>query len=824
MFSPGTMIDGTAFPGNGQIILTKEIYEIQGSGFSSPVVNSVVITNNNVVTAVGPDGFFIQTPADRSDNDINTSDGIFVYTGSTPTVSVGDLVDVKGKVVEYYDFTEINNSEITIVGTGLLPAPVVFDENTPSPNQPVSPTEYERYEGMLISITDGTVTESNQHFGSDPIAEVYITAASHRVYREKGILYPGISGIPVWDGNPEVFELDPDRLGLPNQIIPAGSSFSATGVLGYEYSGYELWPTSLNVTATTLPIPVREKTPDEFTVGSLNLYRLFDTEVDGDGYEVSAEEYARRLNKFSLYIRNVLNSPDILAVEEAEKLGVLNDLADKIHADDPSLNYTAYLIEGNDIGGIDIGFLVKSSRVQVDTVIQFGKDETYLNPVSGNQEILHDRPPLLLDGSFIVNGTPSFPISVLAVHNRSFSGIDDPVDGVRIRAKRLAQAQSIAQIVQDLQTANPNVHLVVTGDFNAYQFTDGYVDPVGQITGSFDPSENVLSGDDLVNPDLTNQVLNLPAGDQYSYSYQGSAQVLDHSLTSSALNQAVTGFAYGRGDADAAVNYLYDDSTPLRSSDHDGLVLFIDATPPQITFENPEQMWPPNHKYKTFNVADIVTSATDNGASLPLQGVYIAKVTSDEEEDVKGGGDGSTTDDIVIQDYQTVDLRAEREGNGNGRVYSIHVAIQDNAGNIGTAVIKVGVPKNVKSTAVEDDPVYEVVSNLLPPVMSAKTVADNKLQFPASFYEIPTEFSLDQNFPNPFNPTTKIRYSIPQNAHVTLKLYDILGREVMTLVNGEKSPGVYDVELNMNNYPSGIYIYSIQAGDYFQIKKLVLLK
>ena len=395
---------------------------------------------------------------------------------------------------------------------------------------------------------------------------------------------------------------------------------------------------------------------------------------------------------------------------------------------------------------------------------------------------------------------------------------------MRIRAKRLAQAQSIAQIVQDLQTANPNVHLVVTGDFNAYQFTDGYVDPVGQITGSFDPSENVLSGDDLVNPDLTNQVLNLPAGDQYSYSYQGSAQVLDHSLTSSALNQAVTGFAYGRGDADAAVNYLYDDSTPLRSSDHDGLVLFIDATPPQITFENPEQMWPPNHKYKTFNVADIVTSATDNGASLPLQGVYIAKVTSDEEEDVKGGGDGSTTDDIVIQDYQTVDLRAEREGNGNGRVYSIHVAIQDNAGNIGTAVIKVGVPKNVKSTAVEDDPVYEVVSNLLPPVMSAKTVADNKLQFPASFYEIPTEFSLDQNFPNPFNPTTKIRYSIPQNAHVTLKLYDILGREVMTLVNGEKSPGVYDVELNMNNYPSGIYIYSIQAGDYFQIKKLVLLK
>ena len=826
LFSPGTEVDGTKFPGSVIPVLVKEIFEIQGSGLSSPFSNRIVTTNDNVVTAVGPDGFFIQTPTERSDNDINTSDGVFVYTGSAPTVSVGDLVHVKGKVVEYYGFTEFTNEAITVTGTGVLPSPVVFDETVPSPNQPQSPTEFEKYEGMLVSITGGTVTESNQRFSSDPTAEVYITAASHRVFREKGALYPGLGmpTIPVWDGNPEVFELDPDRLGLPNRTIPAGSSFNATGVLGYEFGGYEFWPTSLTISEATLPRPVRVKTPDEFTVGSLNLYRLFDTVDDGDGTVVSADEYARRLAKFSLYIRTVLNSPDILAVEEAEKIGVLNDLANKIHSDNPSISYTAYLVEGNDIGGIDIGFLVRSSRVQVGSVTQLGKDETYIDPVSGNPAILHDRPPLLLNGSFLANGVPTFPITVLAVHNRSFSGIEDPVDGVRIRQKRLEQAQSIAQKVQDIQTANPDVHLVVTGDFNAYQFTDGYVDPVGQISGNFDPSENLLSGPDLVDPDLTNQVLGLPANEQYSYSYQGSAQVLDHALTSSALNKAVTGFAYGRGDADAAVDWLYDDTTPLRSSDHDGLVLFIDATPPQISVSDPASLWPPDHKYQSFSVSGFVSSVSDNGALLPVESVYITKVTSDEEEDAVGGGDGSTTDDIVIENYNTVKIRAEREGSGNGRVYSIYVAAQDQSGNIGTAVFRIGVPKSVKDMAVEDKPVYEVVSNLLPPASNAKMLADKKAGESVSASEIPAEFSLEQNYPNPFNPTTRIRYSIPQEEHVVLRVFDILGRELILLVSEVKVPGVYETELNMSNYPSGIYIYSMTAGSYSQVRKLVLLK
>ena len=90
--------------------------------------------------------------------------------------------------------------------------------------------------------------------------------------------------------------------------------------------------------------------------------------------------------------------------------------------------------------------------------------------------------------------------------------------------------------------------------------------------------------------------------------------------------------------------------------------------------------------------------------------------------------------------------------------------------------------------------------------------------------DLPSEFTLEQNYPNPFNPVTKIKYSIAREENVVLKVFDVLGREVITLINEDKVPGYYEAELNMSKYPSGIYIYSIKAGSYSQVKKLVLLK
>jgi len=167
----------------------------------------------------------------------------------------------------------------------------------------------------------------------------------------------------------------------------------------------------------------------------------------------------------------------------------------------------------------------------------------------------------------------------MAVHNRSLSGIDGS-QGSRVRFKRLSQAESIATKVQDLQLGDPGVRLVVAGDFNDFEFTDGYVDAIGVIEGDFDPSTSLVCAEavcaaDIVEPNLDNQVLWLPTGERYSFIFRGNAQALDHALTSQKLYDEISGVEYGRGNADAAVDLINDDGTVLRSSDHDGLVVYV---------------------------------------------------------------------------------------------------------------------------------------------------------------------------------------------------------------------------------------------------------
>ncbi len=89
---------------------------------------------------------------------------------------------------------------------------------------------------------------------------------------------------------------------------------------------------------------------------------------------------------------------------------------------------------------------------------------------------------------------------------------------------------------------------------------------------------------------------------------------------------------------------------------------------------------------------------------------------------------------------------------------------------------------------------------------------------------LPAEFNLAQNYPNPFNPTTTIQYSIPKSVNVEIKVYDVLGNEVTTLVNVEKPAGVYEVEFNAKNLSSGVYFYKLTAGSFTETKKMTLLK
>ena len=90
--------------------------------------------------------------------------------------------------------------------------------------------------------------------------------------------------------------------------------------------------------------------------------------------------------------------------------------------------------------------------------------------------------------------------------------------------------------------------------------------------------------------------------------------------------------------------------------------------------------------------------------------------------------------------------------------------------------------------------------------------------------DAPKSYAMYQNYPNPFNPTTVIMYQLPTNSFVTLKVYDIIGREVSTLVNEQKSMGQYEVTFDGSNLASGVYFYRLQAGSFVQTKKLVLLK
>jgi len=90
--------------------------------------------------------------------------------------------------------------------------------------------------------------------------------------------------------------------------------------------------------------------------------------------------------------------------------------------------------------------------------------------------------------------------------------------------------------------------------------------------------------------------------------------------------------------------------------------------------------------------------------------------------------------------------------------------------------------------------------------------------------ELPTEYRLEQNYPNPFNPSTTIRFSLPLREQVILKVFDALGREVATLVDGELNPGQHSVVFNAKNLPSGVYFYQLSTGGFIGTKKMIITK
>jgi uncharacterized protein len=591
------------------------IHEIQGTGARSPFEGQLVVTTG-VVTARRSNGVFIQTPESDADADARTSQGLLVFTGAAPaaTLTVGTMVTVTGRVLEFVPaadprsppLTELEAPTVEVRGAGAtLPAPV---ELTAAMTAPTGAHDaLERFEGMrvrvasltVVSPTLGTITESSGQVTSNGVFYGVITGLV-RPFREPGVdvrvpLPPGSPCcVPTFDGNPERLRVDSDgQPGAPVLNVATGAVLrNVVGPLDYGFQTYTILPdvTSPPAVEAAAEFPsLRAPGPDEYTIATLNLQRLFDASDEPNFTDVvlTNAAFQARLAKLSLYIRRVLQAPDLLGVQEVENLATLQTLAavvnrDAVQAGESDPGYEAYVEEGNDPGGIDVGVLVKRARVEVLDHDQVGKSTTFTNPTTNLPEPLNDRPPLVLVGRIHGPFNARPVVTLIVNHLRSLIDVDSPTEGARVRAKRAAQAEYLADIIQQRTDDDPNGHIVVVGDLNAFQFSDGYVDVVGTIRGAPSPrDEVVLPTRDRVEPNLATLIDTLAPADRYSYVFDGSAQTLDHVLISESLRAYVVGLRYARGNADAPEVWRTDVRRPERVSDHDGAVLYVNFFPPR---------------------------------------------------------------------------------------------------------------------------------------------------------------------------------------------------------------------------------------------------
>lgn len=622
-----TLLDGQGIGtiSNDDVILVP-IHDIQGPGNSSPIVGSSV-TTSGIVTGLKGNGFFIQEPDATVDADPATSEGIFVFTSSAPpaAAAIGNLVQVTGTISEFSPsqdplqppLTELTSPTVLQLSTGNpLPAAIPLTATFPDPAGPFD--QLERVEGMRVSVasltvvapTAGNVSEANATATSRGDFFGVVTGVA-RPFREPGIQAPdpapvgSIPPIPRWDTNPETIGVDSNGQ-TGTGVIDAGTGAVLTGLVGpldYGFRRYTILPdlsAMIGVAGGPTATSVAAATESEFTTASFNMQRFFDTVNDpGIGEPVlTAGAFDTRLNKASIAIRNHLQMPDIIGVAEMENLTTLQSVAARISSDaiaamQPDPLYQAYLVEGNDVGGIDVGFLVKTAivsgatpRVEVVSVVQESAGTLFVNPDTST-ELLNDRPPLVLEAIIHHPNGASFPVTVIANHLRSLNGADDldagssgwATVGDRVRAKRQAQAEDLANIIQTRQTNDPVENIIVLGDFNAFDVNDGYGHSMGVIGGTPVPdNETAVPGDgvDLVNPDLSNLVGSLPAAERYSYTFDGQAQSLDHVL----INGALTSATLARREEHARVNADFPETARnnaangIRLSDHDPIVSF----------------------------------------------------------------------------------------------------------------------------------------------------------------------------------------------------------------------------------------------------------
>lgn len=626
------------------------IMQIQGSATSSPLAGQAVTTTSSIVTAKKSNGFYMQDPlgdANVATSDglfVFTGTAPAVAIGDSVKVS-GTVQEFNGTT--QLGLTPIVT--IVSTGNPLPPA-YVLDGNPPTPDPttgicPVVPanadsdghqaSNFSCLDGMRVTMTNATVTgptltDGNAISPGIPLFLHAMVTGSELPYRGIGALYPGVgAGIPVWNGEPEVIEVYLRGLsGFDggSAIYNAGSLISVTGIVGtFKPPGaapFYLINASQIGTIFAVPalyLPVADPQPGTLTIATQNLFRFFNASADGADTSAyndtcagngsgdacpTPAQYAIRLGKAAKLICTLLKAPAVAELEEAENRAVLADIA-MAAFDECGTTYVPYLIPGNDAAGINLGLLVRGD-VAVNSVTQIYKHTNTVNCSGGGTCLLNDRPPLLLDATFA-----GYRFAVLAIHDRSLGGLGDP-GSAYVGPRRAEQAAQIAQIAQAWQSGatlsgagnarvdavgsvtngsfdivgQSAVPLIVAGDFNAYEFTDGYVDVTGMIAGTAVAAQNVYWFDgNAANLDTPGYAAPTPAlvdagiksASRYTYSFEGVRQEIDHILLTRSAWKSFSAISYARGNADMSGGdpAVLSGSTPVRASDHDGIVVAL---------------------------------------------------------------------------------------------------------------------------------------------------------------------------------------------------------------------------------------------------------
>lgn len=629
-YNIGTPSTATVTIADNDLPLSR-IHDIQGPGAVSPVAGSAVVTEG-VVTATKFNGFFLQEPDATADADPQTSEGIFVFTSDLPAVNVGDFVNVSGNVVEFQGLTEIstNNGGVIVTASGNpLPEPVVLTTTILHPAGPVD--QLERFEGMRVSAASVRSVAPTNEFG-----EIYaVLDGVARPFREPGIdiTFPVPAdptdnvvepNIPRWDRNPERIMIDTNALqGSSEVVVTSNVTLDAVaGPLDYNFGDYKIdLETAPTVGPQMSAVPVPGATGSEFSVAGYNI----------ENFTGSAAQTA----KAALAIRTVLNLPDVIGLIEIRNLAALQTLAAKVNADvvaagGSNPGYTAHLVP---VPGSsqNVGFLVKSSRVQVDSVTQ-EQEELLFNGLR-----LHDRPPLVLHAT-VNPATDPRPIIAVVNHLRSFIDIEDTAT---VRLKRRLQAEATAQLLDALQDEGAPV--ISVGDYNAYEFSDGYTDPIATLKGTPAPDEFIVEdgSPDLVDPDFVNLTETLAPENRYTFIFEGTPQALDHVIVNATAHSILKSYSVARMNADFPdEGNTGNASTPLRNSDHDAPVAIFQFPQRATTTTVPDVT-------VTYNVSGQSVSLTANVSTSPNtvnEGTVTVKVTDGGGNVVGTAGPAAVSD------------------------------------------------------------------------------------------------------------------------------------------------------------------------------------